>query len=43
MAVEWILHETLVLAKAVTADTVAATRLKIRTLYWKAARIALRA
>lgn len=43
MAVEWILDETLVLAEAVTAETVAATRLKIRTLYWKAARIAPRA
>lgn len=43
MAVDWILDETLVLADAVTAETVATTRLKIRTLYWKASRIAPRA
>lgn len=39
MAVEAILDETLAVADAVTAETVAATRLKIRTLYWKAARL----
>lgn len=43
MAVEAILDETLAVAEAVTAETVAATRLKIRTLYWKAARLGPRA